>query len=635
MSRPAATPGRDKSALLQALREAAALQRAGRRDAAAAAYHAILAQAPAIPEAHHNLGVLYKAIGDLAAAEAAFRRAIELVPSYALAHRNLAATLARRGRHSEALEQALQAVRLEPEVAAHRRGLAAILPYAPLPPTTPGLRAILERCFRDDGIEHQLLVRATLALLRHDPAIAPHLAAAGEQGPHSDEALSCCARDRLLGLLLTCAIVADESFERLLTLLRRQLLERYAASDTRPDDTHREFAAALACQCALVDYAYPETEAETATIEALAQRMAAPDAATRWDDLVLLALYRPTLEPVASARFAACDLPEGEMLALLQRRLLREPARERELAASIPSVTPVTDAVSAAVKQQYEEHPYPRWLATRARPARSLTHVVADLFPHVAPLPPADRPVSILVAGCGTGKHAIDVATRYSHAQVLAVDLSRRSLAYGRRQAEERKLANLRFAQADILALGDIVERFDLIESVGVLHHLADPLAGWRTLLGLLKAGGFMRIGLYSTRGRGHIEAARSFVAEAGFTAAPESIRAARQAILALPPYHPARRVAGELDFYSLTACRDLLFNVQERSYSLAELRAALDELSLTFLGFEQHDPAIAVAYAQRFPEDRTKTELTYWDAFESEHPTIFGQMYQFWCRRD
>ena len=36
--------------------------------------------------------------------------------------------------------------------------------------------------------------------------------------------------------------------------------------------------------------------------------------------------------------------------------------------------------------------------------------------------------------------------------------------------------------QADILSLAGRGERFDIIESVGVLQHLEDPLRGWRIL---------------------------------------------------------------------------------------------------------------------------------------------------------
>ena len=81
---------------------------------------------------------------------------------------------------------------------------------------------------------------------------------------------------------------------------------------------------------------------------------------------------------------------------------------------------------------------------------------------------------------------------------MLAIDLSRASLAYATAKTRALGLETIAYAQADIMRLGAIEQRFDLIESVGVLHHLADPYAGWRVLLSLLRPGGFMRIGLYS-----------------------------------------------------------------------------------------------------------------------------------------
>jgi 2-polyprenyl-3-methyl-5-hydroxy-6-metoxy-1,4-benzoquinol methylase len=39
---------------------------------------------------------------------------------------------------------------------------------------------------------------------------------------------------------------------------------------------------------------------------------------------------------------------------------------------------------------------------------------------------------------------------------------------------------DIEYAQADLLKLGGMERRFDLIEAVGVLHHMKDPLAGWR-----------------------------------------------------------------------------------------------------------------------------------------------------------
>src|SRR5690606_7260716 len=111
-------------------------------------------------------------------------------------------------------------------------------------------------------------------------------------------------------------------------------------------------------------------------------------------------------------------------------------------------------------------------------------------------------PVRALNAGCGTGQHPIDMALRIADLDLLAIDLSLASLAYARRKAHDMGLANIRFAQADILQMGGHPDRFDLIESTGVLHHLRDPEAGLAILAGLLAPGGIMRLALYSEAGR-------------------------------------------------------------------------------------------------------------------------------------
>jgi SAM-dependent methyltransferase len=239
----------------------------------------------------------------------------------------------------------------------------------------------------------------------------------------------------------------------------------------------------------------------------------------------------------------------------------------------------------------------------------------------------------VLVAGCGTGAHAVKVASRYAGARVLAVDLSRASLAYAQRQAGALGLDGIRFAQADILGLGSLEDRFDLIECSGVLHHLADPEAGWQVLTGLLAPGGLMKIGLYSRAGRHAIDAARALVAERGWPPTLQGMRAARAAIRALPADHPAAPVADELDFCAASSCRDLLFHVQEVAFTLDRVATALAALDLDFLGFELFDPNLRTAFQARFPEPDALRDLAAWAAFEADNPDAFRTMYQFWCR--
>ena len=130
---------------------------------------------------------------------------------------------------------------------------------------------------------------------------------------------------------------------------------------------------------------------------------------------------------------------------------------------------------------------------------------------------------------------------------------------------------------------------FDRIEAVGVLHHLADPKTGWRVLLSLLRPNGTMRIGLYSETARRVIVEVRAFIAERGYRAAAEDIRAIRQTVIRNQRWESVTKTG---DFYSMSGCRDLLFNVMEHRFTIPEIAAFLEEQDLTFLGFEPN-PAI------------------------------------------
>jgi len=254
---------------------------------------------------------------------------------------------------------------------------------------------------------------------------------------------------------------------------------------------------------------------------------------------------------------------------------------------------------------------------------------LTQLFPHV-PLPPADRPLEILVAGCGTGQESLDIARQFPQCRVLAVDLSLASLAYAARKARELGVANVEHAQADIMELDRLEHDFDVISSVGVLHHLADPVAGWRKLLARLRPGGFMQVGLYSEIARGDIVAARAFIGERGYAADADGIRAAREALLAAPRFSA---VTALRDFYGLHECRDLLFHVEEHRFTLPELRTILEALGVELAGLLA-PAAVRRAYAARFPADRTQVDLAQWDAFEREFPATFAGMYLFWVRK-
>ena len=84
------------------------------------------------------------------------------------------------------------------------------------------------------------------------------------------------------------------------------------------------------------------------------------------------------------------------------------------------------------------------------------------------------------------------------------------------RKTKEFNLKSIRYMQADILNLRKLDQKFDLIECAGVLHHMENPMVGWKILTERLKPGGLMMIGLYSDLARQHIVRVRQEIIQRG-----------------------------------------------------------------------------------------------------------------------
>jgi SAM-dependent methyltransferase len=94
----------------------------------------------------------------------------------------------------------------------------------------------------------------------------------------------------------------------------------------------------------------------------------------------------------------------------------------------------------------------------------------------------------VLDLGCGTGHTALAFAAR--GAAVEALDLTAEMLAQGRRMAEERGLANVRFREGDVARLPFADAAFDVVTSRLSAHHYAHPDAAVREVARVLRPGG-------------------------------------------------------------------------------------------------------------------------------------------------
>jgi 2-polyprenyl-3-methyl-5-hydroxy-6-metoxy-1,4-benzoquinol methylase len=410
-----------------------------------------------------------------------------------------------------------------------------------------------------------------------------------------------------------------------------------AGSDSHQvEESALRFFCAVAQQCFINEYVFAHTDREmeqarrlrARLVEALASGTSIPEL---W--LVTVAAYFPLTDlPVTDLMLAR---PWSASVAALVARQAQERREEQQLQASMPRLTVIADNVSHLVRQQYEESPYPRW--TKASPVGrpvTIDEYLRRRFPLV-PLGNVTRTkaLEILVAGCGTGQHSIETARQFAGAQVLAIDLSLTSLCYAKRKTRELGLSNIEYAQADILQLQSIGRAFDVIEVSGVLHHLADPMAGWRLLLSMLRPGGFMRLGLYSRTARRGVVDARRFIAKSGYRPCADDIRRCRQELASFGDGTPIRRVAEWSDFFTTSACRDLLFHVQEHQLTLPEIKAFLNQNGLQFLGFDVAAHVLE-EFRRRFPDDRAMLDLDLWHIFETENALVFADMYQFWIQK-
>ena len=641
---------------------AQALQRLGRLEDAADAYRRAVALGGNDPVLHHNLGQVLQRLGRPHDALESFRRSISLNPENLrfVAHGVRAALESNDG--DSALVLARTAVDRDPESQLARRTLAEVL--AVLRPARYDARTPKDfLCvWSDPELDPQPSAGALARwLLSRLPAVAR---ASGSERLVPDlqpPALLALVGDEqsrlLLQLLLTQAINVDWELEGHLRALRAHLLSQSGLSTS----ASVALCAALGLQAFANEYLWEVSSDETVGLRKLraSLRESFGDLARRESDLELTtmqiedlaraSMYEPLgdcgvgperLMPKLSASnwqetSQVADIADESWLVWckLIERTLNEPGHEQRLGDGLPRLSEVTDSTSSKVRRQYEANPYPRWMVMPQAPTEPLGSVLERRFNRQLGRGPSGQFERILVAGCGTGFEPILLALGEPQAEIVALDLSVASLAYAERQRASAGLSNLRFMHGDLLEAGALPETFDLIVCSGVLHHLEDPMLGWRALRSVLAPGGTMRISLYSRRARRAILEIRGSLGTSGPDWNRQAMFAARRRIREAPPSDPVFVLRGSDDLFSTSAVRDLLFHACEHQFTPAEIAGCLTELELQFLGMEVSDPATSARFRARTGVDPATAGLADWEAFEVQFPDAFPAMLQFWCR--
>jgi tetratricopeptide (TPR) repeat protein len=621
------------------------LHKLGRFDAAAANSRRLLELEPENALAHASLGVHAHRQGRLAEAEVSFRLALGSNPNYVAAKSGLAVVLVAMGRGREDLPLLLDAVASDPANAQLRRLLALTLDGFALRISGARERDILLSFCKDDTLSSLNLNPSVIAYTKSNAGFAL-LQERARQGvpalPSTAPEVAALWREPILLAALPRMPIMDADVEVVLTHVRQDLLRQceptIGSTDAVPD-VPIEFVCALARQCHFSGYAFFAGADEVQRVARLRTALedALVDASVELASieylLAVFALYESLLCLQGAERLQA-QAPDvwSDAFRPVVIEQVANPLQERAIARELVSITSIVDDVSLAVRTQYEENPYPRWTTVQFPEPETIESLAARLRPGEVPRV-RPRPVSVLIAGCGTGHLSIQYARHLPDANILAVDLSRTSLAYAARMTERFGISNIEYRQADILELGRLARRFALIDCSGVLHHLNDPMAGWRVLVDLLEPDGLMKICLYSERARRAIQSAREFARALELPPTPEGLRACRRAIAALPDGHPAKGVLAYGDFYALDGCRDMIMHVQEHQFTLPRLEACLNQLDLRFLGMDCK-PAVHRQFREMFPDADSATNLTAWDRYEEAFPDTFISMYPLLCCR-
>jgi SAM-dependent methyltransferase len=252
---------------------------------------------------------------------------------------------------------------------------------------------------------------------------------------------------------------------------------------------------------------------------------------------------------------------------------------------------------NSATAALYKELPYPGDGVVRTTIARIARRGLQQLAPEFL-----DRPgLRIIDIGCGTGEITAGVARLFPAAEVVGIDINPASIDLASRLSSQSGL-NIRFLQCDLMddpamtlrAAGLLTDerKFDLLLSIGVLHHLADPDAGFRNVRSFIGRDGFFLAYMYSKLGRWNDIAAVNILNQAfapgDFVRRADAVRSLklstkhtlggflstlRSRLRYGPPLAPLELMRARLRRRNLVHVSDTFSNPCETYYTFAELQ--------------------------------------------------------------
>ena len=249
--------------------------------------------------------------------------------------------------------------------------------------------------------------------------------------------------------------------------------------------------------------------------------------------------------------------------------------------------------VSTAVAKLYDTYPFPpEPLLDEPPPGYNWRWNWSSAYSFCTGQKPQKQNVRILDAGCGTGVGTEYLVHLNPEAQVTAIDLSAGALAVAKERCQRSGADRVEFHHLSLYDAQQLPGEFDLINCVGVLHHLPDPIRGIQALAAKLAAGGIFHIFVYAELGRWEIKLMQEAIAllqGENRGDYKDGVKVGRQIFSALPDNN--RLVQREKERWSMENHRDENFadmyvHPQEIDYTIDTLFNLIEASGLEFIGF-------------------------------------------------
>ncbi len=436
-------------------------------------------------------------------------------------------------------------------------------------------------------------------------------------------------QNKILIFCLKYGLVLDYDFENLLTKIRNFYLN-YDQQINININT-QIFLSSLAQYNFFNNYIFAETDNELKKLEHLEKKLT-----KRFDDKTPLepydyfriACYRPLFNYKFSESIHINDINKE-----LINYTIINPKKEINLIKNIKTVNIIKNDISLKIRDQYETFPYPSWVYCKPQLyKRSISQYLKDMnILHSEENENSSEKKIILIAGCGTGKQAVECALTLENVEIIAIDLSKRSIGYAMRKCQEYNINNIKFFHCDILDVHKLNIKFDYIVCTGVLHHMKDPEKGFEQLYHCLKKDGLILLALYSKIARSKLRIFQDLGHKIKDIHNEKILRDFRKNLI--DNHNIVNKISNLEDFYNLSEFKDIICNAQEHQYEIDDLKKITKKFNMNFCGFQNLNNLHEKFY-NFFKKEVDILDFEYWKKYEKHFPNTFATMYQFWLKK-